>query len=79
MSVTLELIEPAGAIVSIRRWGTREDAWLRPVEEEFAIWQFQSTGLCEPVSIKLETEKSWMILHMNPLTARVDEEEMEIQ
>lgn len=67
------------AIISIRRWGARETDWIHPEEEEFVIWQFQSTGLCEPVSIKLETEKSWMILYMNPLTARVDEEEMEIQ
>ena len=67
------------AVVSIRRWGTGEDAWVRPEEDEFFIWQFQSTGLCEPISIKLETEDSWMILHMNPLTARVDEEETEIR
>ena len=67
------------AIVSIRRWGTRDNAWIRPEKGEFHIWHFQSTGLCEPISIKLETEKSWLILHMNPLTARIDDEEMEIQ
>ena len=67
------------AVVSLRRWGMQDDDWIRPEGEERVIWKFQSTGLCEPVTIRLETEKSWLVLYMNPLTARVEDEEMEIQ
>lgn len=70
---------PSKATISVRRWGTRENAWIPLEKDQVVVWHFQSTGLCEPISIKLETEKSWMILHMNPLTARIDEEEMAIQ
>ena len=66
------------AVVSLRRWGEREN-WIRPVEDEWVTWEFQSTGLCEPVAIRLESNESWIVMHMNPLTARVDEEEMAIQ
>lgn len=74
-----DTFESGEAIVSIRRWGTSEDSWVRPEKNESFVWQFQSTGLCEPISIRIATKDSWMILHMNPLTARVDEEEMEIK
>jgi len=65
--------------VSLRRWGVEEALWVRPVEEEFVTWQFQRSGLCEPVSLKIEHEGNWIIMHMHPLTARVDEEEMHIE
>ncbi len=70
-----DTLESGETVVEIRRWGTQEDAWIRPGEGESVIWQFQSTGLCEPVSIRVEREDSYIIMHMNPLTARVDEEE----
>ena len=70
-----DTLEAGEAVVTIRRWGTKEDAWIRPEKGESVIWQFQSTGLCEPVSIRVEREDSYIIMHMNPLTARTDEEE----
>lgn len=74
-----DTFEIGEAAVSVRRWGTQEDAWISPKEDTFEIWHFQSTGLCEPISIKLATEESYIIMHMNPLTARVDDEESSIR
>ena len=65
--------------VSLRRWGSPEDEWLTPKKDQVLYWQFQSTGLCEPVSIRLLREDSWLIMHMHPLTGRVDEEESSIE
>ncbi len=65
--------------ISVRRWGTREDEWVQPRKNEFLTWQFQSTGLCEPLSIRIVKDDNWIIMHMHPLTARVEEEEMHIR
>ena len=70
-----DTMEAGEAIIGLRRWGTQDDAWVEPEEGESIIWQFQSTGLCEPVSIRVARAGSYIIMHMNPLTARVDEEE----
>ena len=70
-----DTLEAGEAVIALRRWGTQDDAWIEPEEGESIVWQFQSTGLCEPVSIRLAREDSYIIMHMNPLTARVDEEE----
>jgi hypothetical protein len=67
------------AVVSLHRWGTKSDEWLEPNEDQALTWLFQSTGLCEPVGIRLEVEDSWVIMQMHPLTARVEEEEMMIR
>ncbi|MCH2062662.1 MAG: type II secretion system GspH family protein [Roseibacillus sp.] len=70
-----DTLEAGEAVIEIRRWGTQDDAWIRPEEGESVVWQFQSTGLCEPISIRVAKAESYIIMHMNPLTARVDEEE----
>ena len=70
---------PLRTTLSLRRWGDASERWLRPEKSEFLTWQFQSTGLCEPVSLKIELGDNWIIMHMHPLTARVDEEEMYIE
>ena len=70
-----DTLEAGEAVIALRRWGTQDDAWIEPEEGESIVWQFQSTGLCEPVSIRVAREDSYIIMHMNPLTARVDEEE----
>ena len=70
-----DTLEAGEAVIALRRWGTQDDAWIEPEEGESIVWQFQSTGLCEPVSIRVTREESYIIMHMNPLTARVDEEE----
>ena len=74
-----DTLESGAAAMALRRWGTQEDAWIRPEEGESVIWQFQSTGLCEPVSIRVAGEDGFIVMHMNPLTARVDEEESLIE
>ena len=74
-----DTLESGSAAVALRRWGTQEDAWIRPEKGESVIWQFQSTGLCEPVSIRVAGEDGFIVMHMNPLTARVDEEESLIE
>ena len=63
------------AVIAIRRWGAKEDAWIRPEPGESVIWHFQSTGLCEPISIRVAKDESYGIMQMNPLTARVDDRE----
>ena len=70
-----DTLEAGETAIALRRWGTQDDAWIEPEEGESIVWQFQSTGLCEPVSIRVAREESYIIMHMNPLTARVDEEE----
>lgn len=70
---------PTEALVLVRRWGAPDDAWDEPDEDHDITWQFQSTGLCEPVSIRLESGESWIQMQMHPLTARVETEEMEIR
>lgn len=65
--------------VAIRRWGAAENAWIVPEEKEVVTWQFQSTGLCEPLSIRFAYEGNWIILTMHPLTARSVEEESHIE
>ncbi|MBG70623.1 MAG: hypothetical protein CMN06_11015 [Roseibacillus sp.] len=70
-----DTLEAGETAIALRRWGTQDDAWIEPEEGESIVWQFQSTGLCEPVSIRVAREDSYIIMHMNPLTARVDEEE----
>ena len=56
-----------------------EDAWIEPDEDTSVTWQFQGTGLCEPVGIRLVSGESWIEMHMHPLTARVESEEMMIK
>jgi hypothetical protein len=65
--------------VGLRRWGAKEDAWTFPEEEKVVTWSYQSSGLCEPVSLRVELGESWVVMHMHPLTARIEEEEMEIR
>lgn len=65
--------------ISIRRWGAKDDDWLsydnKNPEASDILWHFSPTGLCEPVSIRLLDGKNWIVLHMDPLTGRVQEEE----
>lgn len=71
---------PEGMEVYLRRWGANEVAWFHQEKESDPIlyWSFGPNGLCEPISIKFEIDKSWAILEMDPLTARVADETSEI-
>jgi prepilin-type N-terminal cleavage/methylation domain-containing protein len=78
--ITYEEFVPNGEIiVSLRRWGAREDDWVSPGEDLYVNWQFQNTGLCEPVAIRIEKGESYIVMYMHPLTARVEEEDMLIK
>ncbi len=68
--------------IALRRWGARDADWLtydRKNEEPNVYWYFSPTGLCEPVSIRLLDGNNWVVLHMDPLTGRIQEEESLIQ
>ena len=58
----------------IRRW--HEQNW-RPVKLD--SWVFEYTGICEPLSIRLErlSDGSYLELTFNPLTASVESENSE--
>ncbi|NNC89832.1 MAG: hypothetical protein HKN82_15350 [Akkermansiaceae bacterium] len=74
-----EFVPDEEIVVALRRWGAREQDWLIPENNEFINWQFQNTGLCEPVAIRLERGESYITMYMHPLTARVEEEDMVIK
>ena len=70
------------ASISLRRWGAKDADWLeydQKNEEPNVYWYFSPTGLCEPVSVRLLDGNSWVVLHMDPLTGRIQEEESLIQ
>ena len=67
------------AQISLRRWGAGDDDWTVSDEDGEVAWHFQSTGVCEPVSIRVQKDASWIVMNMHPLTARVEEEEMSIE
>ena len=80
-TVEYETYEPEERLkIFVRRWGAQELDWFRKEKEEQAdiYWEFESTGLCEPISIRFEIEDSWMELGMDPLTGRIQEELSEI-
>lgn len=64
----------------VRRWGAREKEWGRQADaqDEPIIWRFGSSGLCEPLSLRLELEDSWIELEMDPLTAMVSDKQSEL-
>jgi len=69
--------------IALRRWGAKEDEWFSPksrktTQDPSQYWYFSATGLCEPISIKLSENENWIILHLDPLTARVKDQESHI-
>ncbi|MGJ8724364.1 MAG: pilus assembly FimT family protein [Roseibacillus sp.] len=71
---------PEGLELFVRRWGAAPQAWFHQEKPEDPVifWNFEQGGLCEPVSFRMEIEKSWTELEMDPLTARVADEASEI-
>ncbi|MFM7375745.1 MAG: Tfp pilus assembly protein FimT/FimU [Chthoniobacterales bacterium] len=57
---------------------------IRPFASEKALkpdgqtWIFQPTGLCEPVTFRVEENDAWMEVAFDPLTANIGEEAYEI-
>ena len=46
----------------------------RAVKPDGQRWIFQPTGLCEPVTFRLEEDEAWMQVSFDPLTANIAEE-----
>ena len=57
---------------------------IRPFESEKAVkpdgqvWIFQPTGLCEPITFRLEENDAWIEIAFDPLTASIAEESYNI-
>lgn len=63
-----------GVVVKLRPWlSTR---WSQPADY---LWEFQKSGLCEPLAVRFELGESWIELAFNPLTAQVQEESYAFQ
>ncbi len=61
-----------GMFLQVRRWG--EVNW-RPPGELGDRWVFEPSGICEPISVRLNHETSFVELTFNPLTAAVAQED----
>lgn len=66
-----------GMQVWVRRWNSSE--WLATRKDTVHVWRFDPNGLCEPVSVRLALEKSWIEDTFHPLTATVRESFMEMR
>jgi type II secretion system protein H len=62
---------PADMELKIRRWG--QNNWLPAAGQ---IWVVQSSGLCEPLTVRLERGKSYLEMQFNPITGGVADEKM---
>lgn len=67
----------ADMAVRVRRWAS--DSWLPMDEKHPQIWRFDPEGLCEPISVRLEFEESWIEDYFNPLTASVTDSATEFK
>ncbi len=64
-----------GMTLSIRRWNSEK--WYTPGKNDVHVWRFDPEGLCEPISIRLDLNKSWSIDTFHPLTATISDSELE--
>lgn len=72
-----ELTLDNGMKVSVRRWNSV--AWLPTEKDAVHVWRFDPNGLCEPISTRLNLDKSWMSAAFHPLTARMRDSEFDTQ
>lgn len=64
-----------GMQVAIRRWNS--DALLPTVKDIVHVWRFDPNGLCEPVSVRLMLDSSWIEDTFHPLTAAIRDSQLE--
>lgn len=64
-----------GVEVSIKRWNASE--FLGTKKDAVHVWRFDPNGLCEPISVRLTTEKSWSEDTYHPLTATIRDSQLE--
>jgi hypothetical protein len=59
----------------IRRWNSNE---FLPMNRRFPhIWRFDPDGLCEPISVRLVLGESWAENSFHPLTAAIQDSQLE--
>lgn len=63
--------------LSIRRWNSEK--WLGTTKNAVHVWRFDPDGLCEPISIRLATEKSSSEDTFHPLTATSIDDEKRLE
>lgn len=61
--------------LSILRWNSEK--WLGTGKNSIHVWRFDPDGLCEPISIRLSLDKSWMEDSYHPLTATIRDSQLE--
>ncbi|MDG2125586.1 MAG: prepilin-type N-terminal cleavage/methylation domain-containing protein [Verrucomicrobiales bacterium] len=64
---------PEDMTLEIRRWNRVE--WEPAVAR---AWVFEHSGICEPLSVRLNGPKGYIEMMFNPLTANVEDEASEI-
>lgn len=62
--------------LSVRRWNSTE--WLSVGKKAIHVWRFDPEGISEPLSIRYNTEKSWLEDTFHPLTATIQDTQSEI-
>lgn len=55
--------------MNVRRWAS--DKWLPMDERRPQVWRFDPEGLCEPITVRLVYQESWIEDTFNPLTASI--------
>lgn len=64
-----------GIQLQIRRWNDSE--WLGAEGDSCIVWRFDPSGLCEPLSVRLAINDSWIEDTYHPLTASIRDSQME--
>ncbi len=64
-----------GMKISIRRWNS--DQWHTTLKDVVHVWRFDPNGLCEPISVRLNLDKSWSEDTYHPLTASIRSTQLE--
>jgi len=75
--ITEQFAYPNGIAVLIRHWNS--DKWLPTAKNAVHVWRFDPDGLCEPISVRYNLDKSWAEDTYHPLTATIRERFMEAQ
>ncbi len=65
---------PEDISCQMKHWGQKE--WKPAAGQR---WMVQPSGLCEPLTVRLERGRSYIEMQFNPLTGGVAEEHMSIQ
>lgn len=71
-----QYVMPDGVEVMVRRWNSGE--FLPTRKNSIHIWRFDPTGLCEPLTVRLESGKSWVEDTYHPLTAAIHDSQSEV-